>query len=129
MLLLAVWTRLELATPCVTGRYSNQLNYQTVFPKKQTLHCSRATAKIHRILFSAMLGSFFFGRHSQPAQIHEKSLETYGFLSYIGALNSRVFLPFLFSVVFLFNLCALIEHANIHDLFVVRFDAHNTIVQ
>lgn len=25
----AVWTRLELATPCVTGRYSNQLNYQT----------------------------------------------------------------------------------------------------
>ena len=26
---LAVWTRLELATPCVTGRYSNQLNYQT----------------------------------------------------------------------------------------------------
>ena len=29
-LLLAVWTRLELATPCVTGMYSNQLNYQTV---------------------------------------------------------------------------------------------------
>jgi hypothetical protein len=27
--MLAVWTRLELATPCVTGRYSNQLNYQT----------------------------------------------------------------------------------------------------
>ena len=27
---LAVWTRLELATPCVTGMYSNQLNYQTV---------------------------------------------------------------------------------------------------
>ena len=26
----AVRTRLELATPCVTGRYSNQLNYQTV---------------------------------------------------------------------------------------------------
>ena len=26
----AVWTRLELATPCVTGRYSNQLNYHTV---------------------------------------------------------------------------------------------------
>ena len=25
----AVWTRLELATPCVTGMYSNQLNYQT----------------------------------------------------------------------------------------------------
>jgi hypothetical protein len=29
----AVWTRLELATPCVTGRYSNQLNYQTVLKK------------------------------------------------------------------------------------------------
>ena len=28
---LAVWTGLEPATPCVTGRYSNQLNYQTVF--------------------------------------------------------------------------------------------------
>ena len=28
----AVWTRLELATPCVTGRYSNQLNYQTSLP-------------------------------------------------------------------------------------------------
>ena len=29
----AVWTRLELATPCVTGRYSNQLNYHTVLLK------------------------------------------------------------------------------------------------
>ena len=27
--LLAVRTRLELATPCVTGMYSNQLNYRT----------------------------------------------------------------------------------------------------
>jgi hypothetical protein len=26
----AVWTGLEPATPCVTGRYSNQLNYQTL---------------------------------------------------------------------------------------------------
>ena len=26
----AVWTGLEPATPCVTGRYSNQLNYQTM---------------------------------------------------------------------------------------------------
>ena len=26
---MAVRTRLELATPCVTGRYSNQLNYRT----------------------------------------------------------------------------------------------------
>ena len=28
---LAVWTGLEPATPCVTGMYSNQLNYQTCF--------------------------------------------------------------------------------------------------
>ena len=28
--LLAVWTGLEPATPCVTGTYSNQLNYHTV---------------------------------------------------------------------------------------------------
>ena len=27
----AVWTGLEPATPCVTGRYSNQLNYHTIF--------------------------------------------------------------------------------------------------
>ena len=26
---IAVWTGLEPATPCVTGRYSNQLNYHT----------------------------------------------------------------------------------------------------
>ena len=25
----AVWTGLEPATPCVTGMYSNRLNYQT----------------------------------------------------------------------------------------------------
>ena len=28
--LFAVWTGLEPATPCVTGRYSNQLNYHTI---------------------------------------------------------------------------------------------------
>ena len=26
----AVWTGLEPATSCVTGRHSNQLNYQTI---------------------------------------------------------------------------------------------------
>ena len=30
---LAVWTGLEPATSCVTGRHSNQLNYQTVFQR------------------------------------------------------------------------------------------------
>ncbi len=34
----AVRTRLELATPCVTGRYSNQLNYRTNFHKIETFH-------------------------------------------------------------------------------------------
>ena len=28
---MAVWTGLEPATPCVTGRYSNQLNYHTIY--------------------------------------------------------------------------------------------------
>ena len=32
----AVWTGLEPATPCVTGRYSNQLNYHT-----KVLRCYR----------------------------------------------------------------------------------------
>ncbi len=31
LLLFAVRTGLEPATPCVTGRYSNQLNYRTIF--------------------------------------------------------------------------------------------------
>ena len=39
---LAVWTRLELATPCVTGMYSNQLNYQTV---SQQCCCSFAAVR------------------------------------------------------------------------------------
>ena len=32
----AVWTGLEPATPCVTGMYSNQLNYQTNKSKTKT---------------------------------------------------------------------------------------------
>ena len=55
----AVWTRLELATPCVTGRYSNQLNYQTKIqiylsrdPQQRVLQkllLIQAVANIHRI--------------------------------------------------------------------------------
>ena len=30
-MMLAEWTGLEPATPCVTGRYSNQLNYHSSF--------------------------------------------------------------------------------------------------
>ena len=38
----AVWTGLEPATPCVTGRYSNQLNYHTIW----LLSFSIADAKV-----------------------------------------------------------------------------------
>lgn len=34
--LLAEWTGLEPATPCVTGMYSNQLNYHSVWDCKYT---------------------------------------------------------------------------------------------
>lgn len=41
----AVWTRLELATSCVTGRHSNQLNYHTVFSVASvSLKCSAKIA-------------------------------------------------------------------------------------
>jgi hypothetical protein len=33
----AVWTGLEPATSAVTGRHSNQLNYQTVCQRQKTL--------------------------------------------------------------------------------------------
>src|SRR5210317_2398381 len=39
--LFAVWTGLEPATPCVTGRYSNQLNYQT-----SVLRCANIIVRI-----------------------------------------------------------------------------------
>ena len=40
----AVWTRLELATSCVTGRHSNQLNYHTVclFASAKVIHFSQS---------------------------------------------------------------------------------------
>lgn len=56
--MLAVWTGLEPATPCVTGTYSNQLNYQTnIFRtgckdkgfdhrSKKNVHLSSKKAKI-----------------------------------------------------------------------------------
>ena len=54
LLLLAVRTGLEPATPCVTGMYSNQLNYRT------NLLChtsfSKASAKV--LLFSDMTKYF-----------------------------------------------------------------------
>ena len=49
---LAVWTGLEPATPCVTGRYSNQLNYHTIVFNFEPLF-SIADAKIHQKFESA----------------------------------------------------------------------------
>jgi hypothetical protein len=34
----AEWTGFEPATPCVTGMYSNQLNYHSVWDGKYTHH-------------------------------------------------------------------------------------------
>ena len=46
---LAVWTGLEPATPCVTGRYSNQLNYHTIFLWGERLQLYRfCAAKLRR---------------------------------------------------------------------------------
>ena len=46
----AVWTGLEPATPCVTGRYSNQLNYHTIV---WLLSFSIAVAKVRLFFESA----------------------------------------------------------------------------
>lgn len=46
----AVWTGLEPATPCVTGRYSNQLNYHTIYFVALPLNCD---AKIWTFFDSA----------------------------------------------------------------------------
>ena len=57
----AVWTGLEPATPCVTGRYSNQLNYHTnVFLKNCEPLFSIADAKIHRKFEFAIGCEIFF---------------------------------------------------------------------
>ena len=47
--MLAVWTRLELATPCVTGMYSNQLNYQTIAVGPQGLEPRLFWTKTRRV--------------------------------------------------------------------------------
>ena len=41
---LAEWTGLEPATPGVTGRYSNQLNYHSMYCNYWNLHIRRVTA-------------------------------------------------------------------------------------
>jgi hypothetical protein len=44
----ADWTGLEPATPCVTGRYSNQLNYQSFFLAETTP--SNCDANVERFI-------------------------------------------------------------------------------
>ena len=55
----AVRTRLELATPCVTGMYSNQLNYRT--NSLCRIFFSKASAKV--LLFFDM--TKYFGKKMQ----------------------------------------------------------------
>ena len=57
---LAVWTGLEPATPCVTGRYSNQLNYHTIYQRAASVF-PKALAKV---------GSLFeLAKHSEEKNI------------------------------------------------------------
>ncbi len=58
-LLSAVWTRLELATSCVTGRHSNQLNYHTVCFRNRSVFLSDCDAKIRRFFYSPKSGTTF----------------------------------------------------------------------
>ena len=59
IILLAVWTGLEPATPCVTGRYSNQLNYHTIFRALQSLFLD-CVAKVVFFLKPAKFFTTFF---------------------------------------------------------------------
>jgi hypothetical protein len=54
----AVRTGLEPATPCVTGRYSNQLNYRTVFAF-ETSSLKRG-CKDRRIFFRVNIKNEYF---------------------------------------------------------------------
>ena len=48
----AVWTGLEPATPCVTGRYSNQLNYHTM------VDCYHSRLRVQRYDYFLNLQAF-----------------------------------------------------------------------
>ncbi len=48
----AEWTGLEPATPGVTGRYSDQLNYHSAWPVASSLMVHHAGPKRHRDLAS-----------------------------------------------------------------------------
>ena len=55
----AVRTGLEPATPCVTGMYSNQLNYRTFLPFRLP-SLANAVAKVAKILYLQAFRGFFF---------------------------------------------------------------------
>ena len=58
----AVWTGLEPATPCVTGRYSNQLNYHTKlssFRNHSRVRFSQRLIKAAVSFVSAKLSTIF----------------------------------------------------------------------
>ena len=50
---LAEWTGLEPATPGVTGRYSNQLNYHSKLPT-----CVELSSVRHGVIFESMAPGF-----------------------------------------------------------------------
>ena len=55
----AVWTGLEPATPCVTGRYSNQLNYHTILDLSVIYHNDFLTFFV-QIPFGIFLNRFVY---------------------------------------------------------------------
>ena len=57
----AVWTGLEPATPCVTGMYSNQLNYHTnaYCPTSDVCACLTMTKVGILFEFARVAGVFF----------------------------------------------------------------------
>lgn len=95
--LLAVGTGLEPATPCVTGTYSNQLNYPTVAVKRCKSNLNFQLHKLFHVIF------FFFPfapyalysnrrRHSLLRNIRLASKKTQGcaLLLFFSFLCSRV---------------------------------------
>ena len=55
----AVWTGLEPATPCVTGRYSNQLNYQTSALLRLQIYTTFLFNQKEYIIFLKIITLFF----------------------------------------------------------------------
>ena len=85
----AVRTRLELATPCVTGRYSNQLNYRTSFKKLPGLLASAQRSE-HRGFVSRLRVqsySLFWNRANFSATFFEVFLT----LFITGTIKFQIF--------------------------------------